>query len=558
MATLLPLTASEIPPIEAEMSDFARTIYEQKYALKDDEGNIIESWADTALRVSTNVMAALGYEENSDETQKIYEFIRDRKFLPGGRYLYASGRPYHQVNNCLLMRAEDSREGWADLTNKATMALMTGAGIGVDYSDLREEGAKIKKTGGESSGPISLMKIVNEIGRNVMQGGSRRSAIWAGLNWKHPDVFKFIHLKDWAEEVRALKEKDFNFPADMDMTNISVILDKEFFEAYEDETNPLYHHAHRVYHTTLDRMLRTAEPGFSVDYDNARESLRNACTEVTSEDDSDVCNLGSINLAKISSIEEMREVTQYATLFLIAGTLYSHLPYDKVAEVRQKNRRLGLGIMGVHEWLLKRGYRYEPTEELGKWLDEYARSGEYADAYADAHNISRPIKTRAIAPTGTIGIVAETTTGIEPIFCVAYKRRYLAGGRDWKFQYVVDPTAQRLVEQGVDPNSIEDAYSLSYDVERRVQFQSWIQQWVDHGISSTINLPYPIVDEEEKHQFGEMLYDYLPKLRGITVYPDGARGGQPLSPVAYHTAITQLGVVFEESEEKCVGGVCGV
>lgn len=558
MATVLPSEAMEVPPIEAEMSDFARTIYEQKYAMKAENGAILENWRDTAYRVATNVMAALGYDEDSEQTQKTFEFIRDRKFLPGGRYLYASGRPYHQVNNCLLMRAEDSREGWADLTQKATMALMTGAGIGVDYSDLREEDAIIKKTGGRSSGPISLMKIVNEIGRNVMQGGSRRSAIWAGLNWKHPDVFKFIHLKDWSDEVRALKEKDFNFPADMDMTNISVILDKEFFTAYEDESHPLYHHAHRVYRTTTDRMVRTAEPGFSVDYENARESLRNACTEVTSEDDSDVCNLGSINLARIESIEEMREVVECGTLFLLAGTLYSHLPYDKVGETREKNRRLGLGLMGVHEWLLQRGYCYEPTDELGEWLDEYAKSTDYAIKYADEHGISRPIKTRAIAPTGTIGIVAETTTGIEPIFCVAYKRRYLAGGRDWKFQYVVDPTAQRLVERGVDPNKIEDAYSLSYDVERRVKFQAWIQQWVDHGISSTINLPYPIVDEEEKHQFGDMLYDYLPKLRGITVYPDGARGGQPLSPVAYHTAITQLGVVFEENEEKCVGGVCGV
>lgn len=549
--------ATVSPPV-ATMSDFARTIYEQKYAFKDEEGNILEGWEDTAYRVALNVLGALGYDETSQEFEKVFSYIRDRKFMPGGRYLYASGRPFHQVNNCLLMRAEDSREGWADLAQKAMMALMTGAGIGVDYSDLREEGAVIRKTGGESSGPLSLMHIINEIGRNVMQGGSRRSAIFASLRWSHPDVFKFIHLKDWSEEVRAMKEKDFNYPAPMDMTNISVTLDKDFFDAFEDESNPMYHHAHRVYRTTVDRMVRTAEPGFSVDYENARESLRNACTEITSEDDSDVCNLGSINLARVESIEELRDIVEYATLFLIAGTVYSHVPYERVAETREKNRRLGLGLMGIHEWLLKRGFKYGPNDELASWLDEYACSGQYAAKYAQIHGLSTPIKTRAIAPTGTIGIIGETTTGIEPIFCVAYKRRYLANGRNWKYQYVVDPTAQRLVDEGVNPNDIEDAYSLSYDVERRVAFQAWIQQWVDHGISSTINLPYPIEDEDEKLEFGNMLYGYLPKLRGTTVYPDGARGGQPLTPVSYDEAITQLGVVFEENEEKCVGGVCGL
>jgi ribonucleoside-diphosphate reductase alpha chain len=171
------------------------------------------------------------------------------------------------------------------------------------------------------------------------------------------------------------------------------------------------------------------------------------------------------------------------------------------------------------------------------------------------------VKTRAIAPTGTIGIIAETTTGIEPIYCVAFKRRYLAGERadERKFQYVVDPTARRLEEEyGVDPNTIEDAYRLAYDVERRVAFQAWVQGYVDHAISSTINMPYPITDSDEARDFGEMLYEYLPKLRGITVYPDGARGGQPLTPATYDEAIANEGVVFEEDPNAaCASGQCG-
>lgn len=545
------------------MSAFAKTIYEAKYAWKDEDGNVIETWEDTALRVTTNVMGALDYKAGDKEFDEVLRLITERKFLPGGRYLYASGRGLHQTQNCLLLRAEDSREGWADVMHKAAMALMTGAGIGIDYSDVRPSGTPIAKTGGEASGPISLMKIVNEIGRNVMQGGSRRSAIWAGLNWKHKDILDFITLKDWSDEVRAMKEQDFNFPADMDMTNISVILDDEFFQVFEDPQHELYGHAHQVYWETVKHMVTTAEPGFSVDTGvNAGESLRNACTEVTSYDDSDICNLGSINLARIETLEEFRKSVQYGTLFLLAGTVYSDLPYPEVHQVRRKNRRLGLGIMGVHEWLLQRGKSYGPDAELGKWLSDWAYISEgAAEMYAVKHNLSVPVKVRAIAPTGTIGIIAETTTGIEPIFCVAYKRRYKtakSNGNDvTQYQYVIDPTAKRLVEQGVDPHAIEDAYQLSYDVERRIAFQAWVQQYVDHGISSTINLPCPLTDNGDVADFGKMLYQYLPNLRGITVYPDGARGGQPLTAVSYSTAVGQEGVVFEETEERCVGGVCG-
>lgn len=537
---------------------FAHSIYKQKYAWDGEE------WPDTARRVSSNVMGALpstlGVEcaELDDAETRIRSLIERREFLPGGRYLYASGRGLHQTQNCLLLRAEDTREGWSDLTRKATMALMTGAGIGVDYSRVRESGAPISRTGGVASGPISLMKMVNEVGRNVMQGGARRSAIWAGLNWQHPDIFKFIRSKDWSEDVRALKEKDPTFPADLDMTNISVILDHDFFEAYNEGDE----HATEVYRLTLSKMLTTAEPGFSVDYDDPRESLRNACTEITSADDSDVCNLGSLNLARFDDIEQFRSAVRDATLFLLAGTVYSHLPYEEVYETRERNRRLGLGVMGIHEWLLKRGRRYGPDPELGEWLAVYRdESRRAADDWADRLGLSRPIKVRAIAPTGTIGIVAETTTGIELIFCVAYKRRVRNAHHDGdsvEYEYVVDPTAMRLIQQGVDPATIEDAYMLSYDVERRIETQAWVQQFVDHGISSTINLPGPITDPLEQRRFGEMLLGHLPNLRGLTCYPDGARGGQPLTPVPLEYALEHQGVRFEESEERCVGGACGV
>lgn len=854
------------------MSHFADTIMKQKYShtLKNEEK---ESWENIAYRVTKAVMKSVDINMRDTLAKDIFKMIKDRKFIPGGRYLYASGNPFHQVQNCLLLKAEDSREGWSELLQKASMALMTGAGIGVDYSDIRAEGKPIRKTGGTATGPIALMQMLNECGRGIMQGGSRRSAIWAGLNWNHPDIHKFIKIKNWSDDVKKLKEKNFSFPATLDMTNISILLDDLFFEAINDDKHILYSHAQSVYWATVEQMLTTAEPGFSIDVgENKGETLRNACvtgdteiltregyipiehlvgeetiiwngfewskvtpkitgrnvetitvnfndgrkltctknhkfhiikdytdkfeiieaknlepgmklvkcdypvldskedledaytngfvaadgmeldktlyvykskevcleklnkkvvkweenynryrvilnkvplsknfvpldysvkskiewlsglfdgdgcelkegglqlvsinknfiinlqkllttlsvqskivpandagyrelpdhkggkklfyckeshricigamqmqtlkslgldclrlhfnktpqrdasqyimvtdiqesgiskkvycfnepknntgifngiytgqcTEITSADDSDICNLGSINMARISSIEEMEKIVELSTAFLLAGTVYSDVPYSKVDMVRTKNRRLGLGLMGLHEWLLLHGKLYGPDKDLEEYLKIYAQSTKIAHKYADKWELSRPIKTRSLAPTGSIGILAETTTGCEPIFCVAYKRRYLKH-KTWMYQYVIDPTAKRLIEDyGVNPDSIEDAYSLAENVERRVEFQAWLQQYVDHGISSTINLPAwgsKTNNNNTVQDFGNMLLKYLPNLRGITVYPDGARGGQPLTPVKYQTAMKHVGEdLVEEAADIC-------
>jgi ribonucleoside-diphosphate reductase alpha chain len=547
--------------MNTEFSNFAETIsHRYRHELPDGER---ETWDQLAHRVTKNVMRAVGVDMRSTLAKDIRAAIAMRKFIPGGRYLYSAGRPYHQCCNCLLMRAHDSREGWSELVGKACKALMTGAGIGTVYSDVRHEGSIIRKTGGVASGPLPLMQMVNECGRGIMQGGTRRSAIWAGLHWNHPDAHKFIRMKNWSDEVKALKERDFSFPAPMDNTNISVILDDDFFLAYGDDEDPEHPLAHSVYWATVEQMLRTGEPGFSVDIGkNNGENLRNACCEVTSRDTDDICNLGSLNLGRIEDLEELKHLTEIATAFLLAGSVYTDVPYSDVDKVLSRNRRLGLGLMGVHEWLLLRGKKYGPDEELGMWLKAYSKSGRYANEYADEWGLKRPKKTRAIAPTGTICIVAETTGGIEPIFCSAYKRRYLKGS-EYYHQYVIDPVAKRLLNQGVDPNNIEDAYDLARDVERRVGFQAWVQQYVDHAISSTINLPAwgtELNNSDLVRPFGSMLIRYLPQLRGITTYPDGSRGGQPLNPVPFKEALEQEGVeMIEEQQNVCDlrGGNCG-
>lgn len=544
----------------AEMSAFARRIMLDKYSHVMKNGQQ-EEWENIAYRTTKHVMKSVNVP--AALIKEIREEVEKFVIMPGGRYLANTGRPYHQVQNCFLHQVEDSREGWAELLHNVTMALMTGGGIGVVYNKLRGEGKAVRKTGGVATGPVPLMQAVNEVGRAIINGGNRRCAIWAGLNWNHPDIFKFITVKNWIPEVRKIKEKDFSFPATLDMTNVSVMLDEDFFEAYQDEKNPRYPHAQSVYWATVRQMLQTAEPGFSVDIGkNKHELNRNACCEITSADDSDVCNLGSINMAKIDSLEHMERAVELATILLLAGTIYSDVPYAKVDMVRAKNRRLGLGLMGIHEWLLKRGKPYGPDEELSEYLEIYTHSDRYAKEWAKKWDISIPVKTRAVAPVGTIGIVAETTTGIEPIFCASFKQRYWKGDL-WHEEYVLDPTAKRLVDQGVDPNRIEDSYSLAEDVERRVAFQAWVQGYVDHAISSTINLPEwgsRLNNEDTVRSFGNMLMKYLPKLRGITVYPDKARGGQPMVPVSWEEATQHVGKVTVASVDVCSvtkGESCG-
>jgi ribonucleoside-diphosphate reductase alpha chain len=523
------------------------------------------------------------------------------KFIAGGRYLYYAGKPNKFFNNCYLLKSlEDTREDWADTSWKAISALMTGGGIGNNYDAYRPKGSLIHTTGGVASGPISMMKILNENGREVMQGGARRSAIYASLNWRHGDAGELLHCKDWYSmpvagaydddgnnlTIGHLKELDFNFPAPLDMTNISLNYDNEFLEELYglryDDILQLYKEGGKEAIANLPiakipitflencrQALKTGEPGFSFNFfDKVLEILRNACTEVTSEDDSDVCNLGSANMANHDTIEEWARTCYLGGQFLLCGTLVAKLPYQKVYEVREKNRRLGLGLMGMHEWLLKRGYRYEVVKELHEWLEVYRTESERgANSLADKLGINRPAAYRAIAPTGTIGIMAGTTTGIEPLYAVAFKRRYLKGRKEWHYQYVIDGTAKILInEYGIDPNEIETALSLSGDPERRIKFQADVQDYVDMSISSTINMPKwgtEMNNDTLVDDFAHILAKYAHRLRGFTCYPDGARGGQPLTIVDYDEARKHEGTEFKEQfHDICSiqnrAGVCGV
>jgi ribonucleoside-diphosphate reductase alpha chain len=274
--------------------------------------------------------------------------------------------------------------------------------------------------------------------------------------------------------------------------------------------------------------------------------------------------LGASNLST-----EFRSVVELATQFLVCGTLRAKLPYAKVAETREKNRRLGLGLMGVHEWLIQRGQRYEVGPELRNWLAAYrdvsamflarflmlsALVGLSLNALLHppaplASSPGRPPASSRCSPSPTSGATSRTgRTGTTSMSWTA-------------------PPRSSSTATATDPDSIESAVDLAADYERRMAFQADVQDYVDQAISSTINLPSwgsPLNNEDTVDEFAETLARYAPRLRGFTCYPDGARGGQPLTSVAYSEAVGKLGEEFREEvvhTDICDlrgGGTCGI
>ena len=323
-------------------------IFRGKYSF-----NHQESWSDRVHSIVNSVCGDHDGTKNNllskDDRDQLVRYMIEFKFMPGGRYIYYGGRRARMYNNCYLFKAEeDSREEWGKLWQDIGTSLMTGGGIGVDVSAFRPSGRTLGRTGGVSSGPIPFLYATNEIGRQVMQGGSRRSAMYGSLNWMHEDAENFLTIKNWHDmpvpgsqiSMAQAKMADFNFPCPLDMMNISLNYDDAWLKDPMTDT----------FRTNVRQALMTGEPGFSFNFgDKQGETLRNACTEVTSFDTNDVCNLGSLNMANIETPEDFKDVVHLASKFLVCGLIRAEVPSKDIEMVRQKNSRLGLGLMGMHE-----------------------------------------------------------------------------------------------------------------------------------------------------------------------------------------------------------------
>ena len=514
-----------------------------------------ETWEDIAARVVWNIVRPIP-NMPYDIPGEMYLMIRDRKFIPGGRILSQAGRPYHQTDNCYTLRAEDSREGWADLAHKCSMMFMSGGGVGVDYSDIRPYGSTLSRSGGIASGPLPLLEMVNSIAAASRAGGERRGACYASLKYDHDDIHDFIQMKE--------------VPGALQHTNISVRFDTQFTADMSHDNACKEVSATSVFMETLRHACQYGDPGFQFDWDD--QVLRNACTEIISNTDSDSCCIGSVNLAAISTLQELSDVTNLGILFLLCNTLYTDFPTDMVEKVKGQNRRLGLGLMGIAEWFMQRGLRYGyvdnndtlmPQDSMTCWLRTWQQNCDNAALHwSNKLSVNTPVATRAIAPTGTISIMGHTTPGIEPIFHTAYQRTtntlktkdYSDG---YKREVVVDPIVQKWMEQGYDVQDIDTAYTLSQTtrgIDRRLAFQAYVQQFVDNAISSTVNLP-PYVEGME-HTIAPILLRYLPQLRGVTFYPDGRHSNQPVTPI--DIADIDLFQQTLDQGPTCSNGECGL
>lgn len=526
------------PALTNSFDNYALDVQNLRYAHVKSDGSK-ETWEDIAHRVTSNLLSA-GDKLRvipKDIKEACFELVRDKYFIPGGRVLSQTGREYHQTDNCYCLRAENTREGWGELAKLATIMFMSGGGVGVDYSDISPYGTYLKRSGGIASGPLPLIELINAAAKAARQGGERRGAHHAMLRADHPDIHQFIEAK--------------RIPGYLEHTNMSVGFTPELLVTHRD-----------IFHKVLYYSCKYGEPNFQFDADN--QTLRNACTEIISDKHGDSCCLGSLVLPKVYRDFKFTDTYYLASLLLICNTLYTHTPADIVTKVKDENRRLGLGMMGWGEWFIQQGVPYGTVcRQTDRIMWEYQHmSSIYANNWADYFSISRPIATRAIAPTGTISVIGGTTPGIEPLFHTAYIRTYNTLKTQQysdgiKQEVVIENVVQKLLNQGYDIDDIDTAYTLSQTEEgiaRRIRFQAYVQGYVDNAVSSTVNLPYHTEDVEDK--VNTSLLSYLPYLRGITFYPDGARSNQPVQPISIKEAVKLQGKLGQF--DVCNSGVCGV
>lgn len=504
-----------------------------------------ESWEQICRRVCYYLVGK-GRRESIKLPNSIVKEIEqaaiNREIIFSGRTLRNTGMDYHQINSCYCLRAEDSKEQLGELIRACTIMFMSGGGVGVEYSNLRPYGTPLKQSGGIGSGPIPFIELVNAAGAAARQGGERRGAIHAALAWNHKDIQHFIDLKTLSK---------------LDHTNMSVRFDNEWLNKYKNGDSL----ARFILNNTLEKSCKYGDPNFQFDSDN--QILRNACTEVIASDSYENCCLISINIAAISSIHRFNEVCQLATIACLCASEYSSIPLSEIKKVRDANRRLGVGIMGVGEWFIERGVPYGDTWSIEPWMQVYKSSTNHAaDKWSSEFNMARPIAVRAIAPTGTISIVGgHTTPGIEPVFHTAYLRTYNTlkeriSDEGLRREKVIDPVIIKLLKKGVNVDNIDTAYTLSQSIEgikRRLHFQAFVQKYVDNGISTTINLP--AYEEGIEQKIKPILLEYLPQLRGVTFYPDGRHKNQPVQPISIKEALQDEYTV--DQGESCKGGVCG-
>lgn len=569
--------------LEPALSENARVVLERRYLAKNQNGQTIETPAGMFKRVAAFVGSGdLSYGKTLDDANttanEFYDLMASLKFIPNSPTLMNAGRPLGQLSACFVLPVEDSIDKIFDSIKNMALIHKSGGGTGFSFSKLRPKNDKVKTTAGVSSGPVSFMNIFNTATETIKQGGTRRGANMAILSIDHPDILEFISAK---EDTSVLT----NF-------NISVALTDSFMKAVDaGEDYPLINprsgetvetlKARDVFNLIVKKAWLNGEPGIVfIDRINDKNPLKkigliestNPCGEQPLLP-FESCNLGSINLngalKQFSGkcefdFDELKRITKSAVHFLDNIIDLNKYPLDEIKNQTLANRKIGLGVMGFADVLVRLGIAYDSDQSAAlaekimstvqNSSKEMSRSlAEARGAFPNFHlseyaqNGEPPLRnatTTTIAPTGTISIIAGCSSGIEPIFALAYVRNVMDNDRlietnplfeeaarkgGFHRAEVMDQVAEHGSAAGVEgvPEGLRKIFVTAHDIspEWHIRIQSAFQKYTDNAVSKTVNFANSAVVSDIEMVY-KMAYDL--GCKGVTVYRDGSRDYQVL------------------------------
>lgn len=570
-----------------KLTSNALDIVQKRYFMDESE-----DWQKLSLRVGREG-ARFENGKSNEYAEKFAEIIFDGDFIAAGRILRNMGRPRGSLFNCYVLPVGDSRKEIGRWLSDSLELWGEGGGVGCNLSFLRPRGAAIKGVGGNSSGPVSFLEASDAVAKTVESGGSRRAAALACMIVTHPDIMEFIDAK-----ITHGKLPHYN---------ISVAVTEDFLEAVEKNIDWEFKFAQQAYgkidarliwDKVMENMVQHAEPGL-LNWDNLRSNnsyyfdpilATNPCGEVPLSAHG-VCCLGSLVLPNFvtgnvnTNWKKLEQVIKLAIRFLDNIIDVNKYVLQEIDISAHNGRRVGLGVMGLAEYLFAKKVRYgskkaiDETERLLKFIRDiaYEASVELAVEkgafpkfdpvqYGKAHFIrSLPAQLRmaikdkgirnvtlmAMAPTGTISLIPEVSSGIEPLFSKAYKRNDRVGER-----FYVHPLYVQLINSGDEtPEWFVDSSDLK--PSDHLEMQAIVQKYTDGAVSKTINMPAGTTSED----LSKMTLEYIRDLKGVTVYVDGSREGQILNNITdkevrdYIKAGSQSGAA-DEASVRCATGVC--
>jgi len=538
------------------LDENALLVLTKRYLAKDGEGTVIETPDGLFHRVAASVAAA---EDNyrggsrSETEEAFYRMMENLEFLPNSPTLLNAGRPSGQLAACFVLPIEDSLNSIFDQVKLTAQIHQTGGGTGFSFSRLRPKNDVVRSTTGVASGPVSFIKVFNCATDVMKQGGARRGANMGILRIDHPDIEEFINIK--------------RNPAELTNFNLSVAVTDDFMRAYEaGEDFPLVSprtkkEIKKVKAADLLRLIAesawaSGDPGviFIDTINRANPTPRIGEIEATNPCGEqpllpyESCCLGSINLSKLAgdgdiNWERLKELTHLGVRFLDDVVDESVYPSGPITAITRANRKIGLGVMGFAHLLIRFGISYDSPdgEKVGEKVISFIEKeskrasmllarerGPFANfkgSLWDKRNLlQRNATTTTIAPTGTLSIIAGTSSGIEPIFDIGY-RRLLLGGIEVQIE---DPLWRETKNRPGADDKLKKLFRRAYQVAPvdHLKIQRIFQNHVDNAVSKTINLP-------ETATPGEILSIYVEAhrmgIKGTTIFRNKSRDYQILS-----------------------------